>query len=74
MPSQTEHGKAFEFACLKGIENTITNLGKGIKCQVKVNDSYNIANQFFNALPSQKHRDILLLAGSFYNCFPFHEI
>jgi len=63
MPSQTEHGKAFEFACLKGIENTITNLGKGIKCQVKVNDSYNIANQFFNALPSQKHRDILLLAS-----------
>jgi hypothetical protein len=63
MPKQTEHGKAFEFACLKGLENIISTAGQDLKCQVKINETYKIANRFFDALPSQKHRDILLAAS-----------
>jgi|SRR3989304_3465784 len=63
MPSQTEHGKAFEFACLKSLENIIATSGQGVKCKVKINETYKIANRFFDALPSQKHKDILLAAS-----------
>lgn len=64
MPNQTEHGKAFEFACLKGLENIISTSGKGVKCQVKINESFNIAQKYFNSLPGQKHKDILLKASN----------
>jgi hypothetical protein len=63
MPSQTEHGKAFELACLKGLEKIISVFGQRVKCQVIKNKSYEIANCFFDNLPSQKHKKILLLAG-----------
>jgi hypothetical protein len=64
MPNQTEHGKAFEFACLKGLENIISSAGQGVKCQAVLNESYKIAQDYFHNLPNQKHKDILLLAGS----------
>lgn len=63
MPNQTEHGKAFEFACLKGLESIISGSGQSVKCQVKFNEPYKTANHFFDTLPSQKHKDVLLLAG-----------
>ncbi len=63
MSKQTEHGKAFEFACLIGLKNIISTASQGLKCQVKINKPYKIANSFFNTLPSQKHKDILLAAS-----------
>ncbi|MBU0670565.1 HaeIII family restriction endonuclease [Patescibacteria group bacterium] len=63
MPNQTEHGKAFEFACLKGLENIIATSGQSVKCHVEINETYKIANRFFDTLPSQKHKDVLLAAS-----------
>lgn len=64
MPNQTEHGKAFEYACLKGIENIITNLGQGINCRINRNNSFVLAKNYFETLPSQNHRNILINAGN----------
>jgi hypothetical protein len=63
MPGQTEHGKAFEYACLKGLDTIIRKYGQGISSQIISNDTYCTAKQFFDTLPDIEHKNLLLSAG-----------
>ncbi|OGS27661.1 MAG: hypothetical protein A2297_08775 [Elusimicrobia bacterium RIFOXYB2_FULL_48_7] len=63
MPNQTEHGKAFEYACLKGLEGTIATFGQGLTCNLVDNISYKNAKDNFDNLTVHAHKELLLKAG-----------
>lgn len=63
MEKQVDNGKAFEYACLVGLEKTIRKYGQKVRCQINSTKTFEKAKTAFNELPSEEHKEFLMLAA-----------